>query len=113
MKTYVSIPFKVAYFLNDNYVGTLDRDENLGGCGNGATDVIMEDSESDSKEKVVAYDVFGDSNMLARMVNYLGNVGTNIYQCSSIVNIVEAEECENNFPLGGAQVLNAYLFSKF
>lgn len=86
----------------------------LGGCGNGARDATMEDKESDSREEVVAYYFFGDSDMLPRMVDDLGrsigNVGTNISQHSSIENIVEAKECENNFPLGGAQVLNTYLF---
>lgn len=48
------------------------------------------------------YDVFSDSNMLAKIFDDLGNVGTNICRRSSIENIVEAEECENNFTLRGA-----------
>ena len=32
------------------YIGSLDRDENLGDCGNGARGVIMEEREFDSKE---------------------------------------------------------------
>jgi len=59
---------------------------------------------------------FGDRNLLARMVDDLGqsigNVGTNICRHSSIENIVEANECDKIFALGGVHVLNAYLFWK-
>lgn len=77
------ISSQVFYFLEYCvHIGTLDRDENLGECGNSATYVIMENRESDSREEVFFYDAFGDSNMIARMVDDLGqsvgNVGTNI-----------------------------------